>query len=162
MACVGMPKGESKTANHYYSPNSELLQTLIQFFHITLQNVASKTKFIPKSFSNLTTFLCTLDAFLWDGYSCINLMARRGLLHVSLFSVLALDYEDDIIFASSNATMTRGDKLCFNVTIVDNDEFEFNQRFSFYVSLSSGTSHEYYSHSTTLTVVDNEGELYNS
>ena len=87
-------------------------------------------------------------------------MPWPNLLH-AYFSLLALDYQGDIIFSSRNVTMSRGDRLCFDVTIVDDVEIEYNEGFSFHVRLSNGTRgyQEYYYQYTSVTVNDNDGEL---
>ena len=57
--------------------------------------------------------------------------------------------------------MSRGDRLCFDITIVDDVEIEYNEGFSFHVGLSNGTrdSLDYYYQFTSVTVNDNDGEL---
>ena len=64
----------------------------------------------------------------------------------------------DIIFSAANSifTMTTGDRKCFNVTVVDDDELDRNENVYFRLR-GVNTSISFYD-STQITVRDNEGQ----
>ena len=72
---------------------------------------------------------------------------------------------DDIIFNTSTIfTMAVGERLCFNVTIVDDDEIEYDEYhgFSFEALNDSLPFHHFYDY-TRIIIRDNEGQkLYKS
>ena len=72
--------------------------------------------------------------------------------------ILTLDYQGDIIFSARNVTMSSGDRMCFDLVIVDDAEIEYKEEHSFHVKLSNGTYLQYYNQSTTITINDNDGE----
>ena len=75
--------------------------------------------------------------------------------------ILTLDYQGDIIFSARNVTMSNGDRMCFDLVIVDDTEVEDKEEHSFSVKLSNGSYLQYYYQSTTITINDNDGEWLN-
>lgn len=60
--------------------------------------------------------------------------------------------------------MSRGDRLCFDVAIVDDVEIESYEWFSFNVRLSNGSCGplNFFCRSTHVNVMDNDGKLQNT
>ena len=67
--------------------------------------------------------------------------------------------QNDVIFSAQNVTMSRGDRVCLDVVIVDDNIIEYTESFYFTVSLSNGSYiSDYYQKSTGIEVIDNDGE----
>ena len=67
---------------------------------------------------------------------------------------------DDIIFNASGLvfSMENGDRMCFSVTIVDDNEIEWDEGFSFHFdAINSSLRYSYFIDRTRITVTDNEG-----
>ena len=67
---------------------------------------------------------------------------------------------DDIIFNASGLafSMANGDRMCFSVTIVDDNEIERNEYFDFYFdAINSSLTYSYFMHRTSISVTDNDG-----
>ena len=55
--------------------------------------------------------------------------------------------------------MSQGDRVCHDVTIVDDNNIEYPESFRFNVRLSNGSYiSDYYQKNTYITVIDNDGE----
>ena len=68
-------------------------------------------------------------------------------------------FQDDVTFSAQNVTMSRGDRVCLDVVIVDNNNIENTESFYFDVRLSNGSYiSDYYQKNTYITVIDNDGE----
>ena len=70
---------------------------------------------------------------------------------------------DDIIFSGANSTFTlaTGERRCFNVTIVDDDEIEYNEYFGIWVeAVNTSLTCYYFNDYTRIIVRDNEGQLH--
>ena len=70
---------------------------------------------------------------------------------------------DYIIFSGANSTFTlaTGDRRCFNVTIVDDDEIEYNEGFGFWFEpVNTSLPYYYFYDYTQIIVRDNEGQLH--
>ena len=70
---------------------------------------------------------------------------------------------DDIIFSGANSifTLATGDRRCFNVTIVDDDEIEYEENFAFEVyAVNTSLTYYYFIDYTQIIVKDNEGQLH--
>ena len=68
---------------------------------------------------------------------------------------------DDIIFTAANSmfTLATGERRCFNVTIVDDDEIETNENFRFEFEVVNTSLTRYSFHDATQIIVrDNEGQ----
>ena len=67
---------------------------------------------------------------------------------------------DDIIFNASGLafSMENGDRMCFSVTIVDDNEIEWNEDFYFrFDAINSSLTYSYFNDHTRIIVTDNEG-----
>ena len=54
--------------------------------------------------------------------------------------------------------MSTGDRMCFNVTIVDDDEIESNEYFPFtFDAINDSLAYSYFRDRTRIVVIDNEG-----
>ena len=51
-----------------------------------------------------------------------------------------------------------GDRTCFDVVIIDDDLSEYPENFNLDIGLRNGSFHPYYSDSTAILVIDNDGE----
>ena len=64
-----------------------------------------------------------------------------------------------MIFNGANFTLSFGDRICFDVIVVDDNEIEDQESYSFYVRPQSGSNtaqlHDY----THIIIVDNEGKF---
>lgn len=58
--------------------------------------------------------------------------------------------------------MSNGDRMCFDLVIVNDTEIEDKEEHSFSVKLSNGSYLQYYYQSTTITINDNDGEWLNT
>ena len=70
---------------------------------------------------------------------------------------------DDIIFSAANSmfTLATGDRRCFNVTIVDDDDIEYDKSFVFGVkAVNTSLTRYYFSAFIWIYVRDNEGQLH--
>ena len=69
---------------------------------------------------------------------------------------------DDIIFSGANSmfTLATGDRRCFNVTIVDDDEIEYDKSFVFGVKAVNTSLSHYSFDFIRIYVRDNEGQLH--
>ena len=67
--------------------------------------------------------------------------------------------QNDVIFSAKNVTMSRGDRICLDVVIVDDNNIEYTESFFFHVMLRNGSYiSNYYQKYTDITVIDNDGE----
>ena len=69
---------------------------------------------------------------------------------------------DDIIFSGANSTFTlaTGDRRCFNATIVDDDEIEYNENIYFsFEPVNTSLTYYYFFDVTQISIRDNEGQL---
>ena len=54
--------------------------------------------------------------------------------------------------------MENGDRMCFSVTIVDDNEIEWNEDFYFrFDAINSSLTYSYFNDHTRIIVTDNEG-----
>ena len=57
----------------------------------------------------------------------------------------------------TNFTISVGNRICFDVIIVDDDVIEYMKDYKFYLCLQNGTSHHHFLGETYIFVKDNEG-----
>ena len=57
----------------------------------------------------------------------------------------------------TNFTISVGNRICFDVTIVDDEVIEYMKDYKFYLCLQNGTYHHHFSGDTYIFVRDNEG-----
>ena len=77
------------------------------------------------------------------------------------FPHVARDEQDDLFFLEVNFTLSSGGRTCFNVTVIDDDEFEYRESYYFYLHLNNGTYHVYNYDRTYISIIDNDGKWYN-
>ena len=51
-----------------------------------------------------------------------------------------------------------GDRTCFDVVIIDDNLTEYTENFRLEIGLRNGSYHPYYSDSTGIVIIDNDGE----
>ena len=69
---------------------------------------------------------------------------------------------NDIIFSAANSmfTLATAERRCFNVTIVDDDEIEYNENIDFsFEPINTSLTYYYFNDYTRITIRDNEGQL---
>ena len=118
--------------------------------------------------NHITYFLCTVVYLIGsnNGVSYLQCYKSNGvLINFVIFKMYAISLvsgfstENDLIFSARNVTMSRGDRVCLDVVIVDDNNIEYTERFNFYVRLSNGSYiSDYYNKYTYITVIDNDGE----
>lgn len=65
--------------------------------------------------------------------------------------------ENQVFFNEDNFTISNGDRICYEVTIVDDDIIEQFLRSGFTVTLQNGALDPFFSDFTQFVVRDNEG-----
>lgn len=69
---------------------------------------------------------------------------------------------DDFVFDASGSvfSLAIGDRMCFNVTIVDDEEIEYDQSFGFsFYALNQSLQYQHFYDYTRIRIRDNDGEL---
>ena len=80
---------------------------------------------------------------------------QKRLLSMLLHSLITIG--GDIIFnASTVFTLASGEKICFNVTIVDDDEIEYVE--SYFFELDDSLFYYHFYDYTQIVIRDNEGQ----
>ena len=65
--------------------------------------------------------------------------------------------DDDLLFTDTNFTLSLGNRICFDVIIIDDGVIENTKSYGFYLHLQNGTSHIHFYDRTLINVTDNEG-----
>ena len=65
--------------------------------------------------------------------------------------------DDDLLFTETNFTISNGNRICFDVIIIDDDVIEYMKYYYFYLRLQNGTYHNHFRDDTHIIVTDNEG-----
>ena len=65
--------------------------------------------------------------------------------------------DDDLLFMATNFTLSKGNRICFDAIIIDDDIIERAKYYGFYVRLQNRTFHEHFYDYTQIIVTDNEG-----
>ena len=65
--------------------------------------------------------------------------------------------DDDLFFMDTNFTLSIGNRICFDVMIIDDDVIEYEEEHWFYLRLQNGAFHDHFYDRTPIIITDNEG-----
>ena len=65
--------------------------------------------------------------------------------------------DGNILFTETNFTISNGNRICFDVIIVDDDVIEYTRYDYFFLHLQNGTYHDHLYDKTRIRITDNEG-----
>ena len=81
---------------------------------------------------------------VWQFILIINIVAKCPLV-------------GGLLFTDTDFTISNGNRICFDATIIDNDVIDYTKYHRFNVGLQNGTYHEYFNDYTQIVIIDNEG-----
>ena len=79
------------------------------------------------------------------------------LIFINMYIVAKCPVDDDLLFTDTNFTISNGNRICFDVIIIDDDVIEYMKYYHFYLRLQNGTYHDHFRDYTNIIVTDNEG-----
>ena len=76
---------------------------------------------------------------------------------INMYIVAKCPVDDDVLFTDTNFTISNGNRICFDVIIIDDDVIEYTKSHYFYLRFQNGTYHDHFYDNTRIIVTDNEG-----
>ena len=79
------------------------------------------------------------------------------IIYIVAKLILRCPLDDDLLFTETNFTLSIGNRICFDVMIIDDDVIEYMKYNDFSLHLKNGTYHAHFNDYTHIIVTDNEG-----